>query len=102
MKKHDVNYHEHDDSISFHFDHCNHLEASKRSFSNQSTKKKDLFSKKIFFDQSELVENKEIKIFFEKINNSSKTILKITTSIEFNKRLNERFERLIERRINES
>jgi hypothetical protein len=69
-KKHDVSYHDHDDSISFYFDHCNHLEASKRSFSIQSTKKKDFFSKRIFFDQSKLVENKEIKIFFEKTNNS--------------------------------
>jgi hypothetical protein len=102
MKKHDVNYHDHDDSISFHFDHCNHLEASKRSFLNQSTKKKDFFSKRIFFDQSELIKNKEIKIFLEKINNSSKTILKRATSIEFSKRLNERSKRLIERRINES
>jgi hypothetical protein len=99
MKKHDVSYHEHDDSISFHSDHCNHLEASERLFSNQSTKKKNLFSKRIFFDQSELVENKEIKIFLEKINNSSKTILKRITSIEPSKRLNERSERLIERRM---
>ncbi len=102
MKKHDVNYHDHDDSISFHSNYCSHLEASKRSFSNQSTKKKDFFSKRIFFDQSELIENKEIKIFLEKINNSSKTILKRATSIEFSKRLNERSERLIERRMNES
>jgi hypothetical protein len=34
MKKHDVNYHNHDDSISFYFDHCNHLEASEYSFSS--------------------------------------------------------------------
>jgi hypothetical protein len=47
------------------------------------------------------IENKEIKIFLEKTNNS-KMILKRTTSIEFNKRLNERSERLIERRMNES
>jgi hypothetical protein len=102
MKKHDVSYHEHDDSISFHFDHCSHLQASERSFSNQSTKKKDFFSKRIFFDQSKLVENKEIKIFLEKINNLSKTILKRTTIIESHKRLNERSERLIKRRMNES
>jgi LmbE family N-acetylglucosaminyl deacetylase len=101
MKKHDVNYHDHDDSISFHLDHCNHLEASKRSFSNQSTKKKIFFSKRIFSDQSEIIENKEIKFFFEKTNNS-KMILKRTTSNEFNERLNERSERLIERRMNES
>jgi LmbE family N-acetylglucosaminyl deacetylase len=82
MKKHDVNYHDHDDSISFHFDHCNHFEASKRSFSKQSIKKKDFFSKRIFFNQSKLIKNKEIKIFLEKINNSSKTIFKKATSIE--------------------
>jgi hypothetical protein len=70
MKKHDVSYHDHDNSISFHFDHCNHLEVSKRSFSNQSTKKKDFFSKRIFFDQSKIIENKEIKFFLEKTNNS--------------------------------
>ncbi len=103
MKKHDVNYHEHDNSISFHFDHCSHFEASERSFSNQSTKKKDFFSKRIFSDQSEIIENKEIKIFLEKINNSSKMILRRSTSIESNERLNERSKRLIERRrINES
>jgi hypothetical protein len=50
MKKYDVNYHEHNDSISFYLDHCSHFEASKRSFSNQSTKKKNFFSKRIFFD----------------------------------------------------
>jgi LmbE family N-acetylglucosaminyl deacetylase len=102
MKKHDVNYHDHDNSISFHFDHCNHLEASKRSFSNQSTKKKDFFSNRIFFNQSELIKIKELKIFLEKINNSSKTILKRATLMEFSKRLNERSERSIERRMNES
>jgi hypothetical protein len=48
MKKHDVNYHDHDDSISFYFDYCNHFEASKRSFSNRSTKKKDSFEKESF------------------------------------------------------
>jgi hypothetical protein len=105
MKKHDVNYHDYDDSISFYFDHCNHLEASEHFYSNQKTKKKVFFSKRNFSDQSEMrierIENKEIKIFLEKINNSSKTILKRTTSIEFNKRLNERFKRLIERRTNE-
>jgi hypothetical protein len=100
MKKHDVSYHDHDDSISFHLRHCSHLEASERSFSNQSTKKKDFFSKRIFSDQSEIIENKEIKSFLEKTNNS-KIILKRTTSIESKKRLNERSERLIERRMNE-
>jgi S-adenosylmethionine:tRNA-ribosyltransferase-isomerase (queuine synthetase) len=102
MKKHEVSYYDHDDSISFHLDHCNHLEASERSFSNQSTKKKDFFQKRIFSDQSKLIKNKKIKIFLEKINNSSKTILKRTTSIESSKRLNERSERLIELRMNES
>ncbi len=98
MKKHEVNYHEHNDFISFHSDHCNHLNVFEHFYSNQSqTKKKDFFSKRIFFDQSEMkIENKEIKIFFEKTNNS-KMILKRTTSIEFNKRLNERSQRLIER-----
>jgi hypothetical protein len=70
MKKHDVNYHDHDDSISFYFDHCNHLEAFNHSYSNKSTqirtKKEVLFSKKNFFDQSEIIENKEINFFFEK------------------------------------
>ncbi len=102
MKKHEVSYHEHDDSISFYFDHCTHLEISERFYSNQ-TKKKDFFSKEIFSDQSKIkIENKEIKIFLKKINNLSKTILKRATSIEFSKRLNERSERLIERRMNES
>jgi predicted transcriptional regulator len=101
MKKHEVNYHEHDDSISFYSDHCTHLEISERFYSNQ-TKKEDLFSKEIFSDQSEIkIENKEIKIFSKKIN-LSKRILKRTTSIEFSKRLNERSERLIERRMHES
>jgi hypothetical protein len=106
MKKHDVNYHEHDDSISFYFDHCSHLEVFNHSYSNKSnriqTKKKDFFSKEIFSDQSEIIENKKIKIFLEKINNSSNTILKRTTSIKLNERLNERFKKLIERRMNES
>jgi alpha-galactosidase len=103
MKKHDVSYHEHDDSISFYFDHCSHLEASERSFSNQSTKKKNFFSKRIFSDQSELIENKEIKIFFEKTNNSSKIILKRSIFVESNERLIERSKRLIEsqRKLNE-
>jgi hypothetical protein len=111
MKKHDVNYHDHDDSISFYLDHCNHLEAFNHSYSNKSIQTRTMtevsFSKRNFSDQSEMrikrVENKEIKIFFEKINNSSKTILKKATSIEFNERLNERQKKLIERRrINES
>jgi hypothetical protein len=103
MKKHDVNYHEHDNSISFYFDHCNHLEAFKHSYSNQKTKKEVSFSKRNFFDQSEmrikLIESKEIKMFFEK-NNNSKMILK--KLIEFNERLVEQFKKLIECRINKS
>jgi hypothetical protein len=107
MKKHDFSYHDHNDSISFYLDHCSHLEAFNHSYSNRSnsnqTKKKDFFSKRIFFDQSEIrTENKKIKIFSKKINNSLKTIVKRATSIESSKRLNERSERLIERRMNES
>jgi hypothetical protein len=45
MKKHDVNYHDHDDSILFHFDHCIHLEVFEYSFSNLSIKKKFSFRK---------------------------------------------------------
>jgi hypothetical protein len=100
MKKHDVSYHEHDDSISFYLDHCNYLEASEHFYSEQ-TKKKNSFSKRIFSDQSKIVENKEIKFFLEKTNNS-KMILKRTTSTELSKKLNERSKRLIERRMNES
>jgi hypothetical protein len=105
MKKHDVNYHDHDDSISFCFDHCNHLEASDHSYSNKSiqtrTTKEVSFSKRNFFDQSEIIENKEIKFSFEKTNNS-KMILKRTTSIKSSERLNKRSKRLIERQMNES
>ncbi len=55
MKKHEVNYHEHNDFISFHFDHCNHLDVFEHFYSSQSqTKKKDSFSKRIFFDQSKM------------------------------------------------
>jgi hypothetical protein len=71
-------------------------------------KEKNSFSKKIFSDQSEIIENKKIKSFLEKTNNSQ-MILKRTTSIESSKRLNERSERLnkrserlIKRRMNES
>jgi polyhydroxyalkanoate synthesis regulator protein len=110
MKKHDVSYHEHDDTISCYSDHCSHLEAFEHSYSNQKTKKKVSFLKRNFSDQSEVrierVENKEIKIFLEKINNSSKMILKRSTeqSIELIiKRLNEFQKKLNEgRRINES
>jgi hypothetical protein len=96
MKKHDVSYHGHDDSISFYLSHCNHLEAPEHSYSEQ-TKRKDSFPERIFSDQSEVIENKEIKSFLGKTNNS-KMILKRTTSIESSKRLNERSKRLIERR----
>ncbi len=34
MKKHEVSYHDHDDSISFHSDHCNHLDVFDRFYSN--------------------------------------------------------------------
>jgi hypothetical protein len=33
-KKHDVNYHEHDDLILFYINHCNHLETFERLFSS--------------------------------------------------------------------
>ncbi len=103
IKKHDVNYHNHDDSISFHFEYCSHFEAFDHSYLTRfnQTKKKDSFSKRIFSDQLKIIENKEIKFFLEKTNNSM-MILKRTTSIEFNKRLNERSKKLIERRMNES
>jgi hypothetical protein len=109
MKKHEVSYHDHDDSISFHSEFCSHLEASFYSFSGQSlqrTKKKLFFSKEKFSDQSEVVdENKKLLVFFEKTN--SKTILKKSTSnhvVELIvKMLNESSKRLNERRrINES
>jgi phosphoglycerate-specific signal transduction histidine kinase len=101
MKKHEVSYHDHDDTISFYSDHCSHLDVFERLYSNQ-TKKKDLFSKKIFFDQSEIIKNKEIKIFLEK-NNNSKMILKKSTITDFSERLIERSQRLIEsqRKMNE-
>jgi hypothetical protein len=100
MKKHDVSYHGHDDSISFHPGHCSHLGASGYSFSDQSTKKKVSFPERNFSDQSEIIEDKEIKFFPGKANNP-KMILKRTTSIEPSKRLNERPDRLNERRMNE-
>jgi hypothetical protein len=57
MKKHDINYHDHDDSISFYFDYYNHLEAFNHSYSNKSnqiqTKKKNSFRK-----QSSLINQK--------------------------------------------
>ncbi len=96
MKKHGVSYHGHDDSISFHPGHCSHLGASGRPFPNQPTKKKDSFRERIFSDQSELTEDKEIKVFPGKANNSPKMILKRPTSIEPKERLIERTKRLIE------
>jgi hypothetical protein len=98
MKKHEVNYHEHDDSISFYFDHYSHLNASDRFYSNQLIKKKVFFSRENLSDQSKIIENKEIKIFFEKTNNSKM----ILNRVESNKKLNESRKRLIERRMNES
>jgi hypothetical protein len=99
IKKHEMSYHEHDDTISFHLDHCSHLEASEHSYSYQKTKKEVSFRERNFSDQSKMridrVENKEIMIFFEKINNS-KMILKRLNSVECSKRLIER------RRIDES
>jgi hypothetical protein len=103
MKKHNVSYHKHENSISFYLDYCSHLKTSKYSFFSQSTKKKVSFSKRNFSDQSEIrierIENKEIKIFFEKINVSSKTILKQSSNQSIKskmKRLNKRFKRLNE------
>ncbi len=72
----------------------------KAFFFKSINKEKRFLFEKNFFDQSELVENKEIKIFLEKINNS-KMILR--RSIESNERLIESQKRLNERRrINES
>ncbi len=103
MKKHDVSYHDHDDMILFHFEHCSHLK-SMRHFFSQRTKKKLFFSKAKLSDQSKVeiqdVENKKLLIFLEKTNNL-KMILKKSTSIESSERLIERFKRLNERRLNE-
>jgi hypothetical protein len=104
MKKHDVSYHDHNDSISFYPGHCIHLEAPERPFPSRPTKKEVSFPKRNFSDQSDtridLIENKEIKVFPGKTNNS-KTILKRSTPNEPDERLNERPKRLIERRMNE-
>jgi hypothetical protein len=109
MKKHEISYHEYDDSISFHSEHCSHLKSTKNLFSRR-TKKKLSFSKEKLFDQSEIeiqdVKNKELLIFLEKINNS-KTILKRSTSNQaiesIVKKLNERSNEFIEssKRLNE-
>ncbi len=104
MKKHEVSYHEYDDLISFHFEHCNHLRSTRNLFS-QRTKKKVFFSKEKLIDQSEVVdENKELLVFLEKTN--SKTILKRSTSNQavesIVKTLNKSSKELTERRqINE-
>ncbi len=105
MKKHEMSYHEYNDSISFHSEFCNHLRSSDHSFS-EKTKKKLFFSKEKFFDQSEIViENKELLVFLEKTN--SRTILKRSTSNEVvesvTQTLNERSKRFIElvKRLNE-
>ncbi len=118
MKKHEMNYYEYNDLISFHSQFCNHLRSSNHLFSER-TKKNLSFSKEKFSDQLKVVvKNKKLLIFFEKTN--SRTILKKSTSnqvvesvvrmlnesfkklnkfsnkfIELSKRLNER------RRINE-
>jgi hypothetical protein len=65
MKKYDVNYHDHDNSILFYLDHCSHLNVFERLYSNQSqTKKNYFFREEIFSDQSEMrIENKEIRSF---------------------------------------
>jgi hypothetical protein len=79
-----------------------------RTWINQiKQRKKFHFRKKTFLINQKMkiksVEDKKIKIFLEKINNSSKMILKQSTSIKFNERLNKRSKRLIERLwINES
>ncbi len=104
MKKHEISYHEYDDLISFYFEHCNHLKSTKNPFS-QKTEKKLFFSKRKFFNQSEVVdENKKLLVFFEKVN--SKTILKKSTSNQIIesvvKTLNESSKRLNKRgQINE-
>jgi hypothetical protein len=97
MKKHKVSYHDHDDLISFYSDHFNHLDVFEHLYSNQ-TKKKDSFSEEIFSDKSKIIENKEIKIFLEKITNS-KMILK---RVDFSERLNESQKKSNERRLNKS
>jgi hypothetical protein len=68
MKKHDVSYHDHDDSIFFYFDHCSHLNVFERFYSNQSqTKKNYFFRKEIFSDQSEMrIEEQRNKDFSRK------------------------------------
>jgi hypothetical protein len=74
MRKHEISYHEYDDLISFHFEHCNYLRSTRNLFS-QRTKKKLFFREEKLIDQSKVVdENKELLVFLKKTN--SKTILK--------------------------
>ncbi len=100
MKKHEISYHEYDDSISFHLEHCNHLKSTRNLFS-QKTKKKLFFREEKLIDQSKIVdENKKLLVFLEKTN--SKTILKRSTSKQVVesvvRTLNESSKRLNERR----
>jgi hypothetical protein len=95
MKKHDVNYHDYDNSISFYFDHCNHLNIFNRLYLNKSVQ-----NKRIFSHQSEIIENKKIKFFLEK-NLEFKTMLRRSTnqSVQFIvKRLIKSQKKLKERR----
>jgi hypothetical protein len=70
MKKHEVSYHEHDDSISFCFDHCSHLEAFNHSYSNKSnriqTKKKISSRKKTFLINQRSSRTKKQRFFSKK------------------------------------
>jgi hypothetical protein len=58
MKKHDVNYHDHDDSISFYLNHCSHLETSEHFYSEQ-TKKRILSRKESFLINQKLSKTKK-------------------------------------------
>jgi hypothetical protein len=104
MKKQDVNYHEYDDSISFHFNLYSHFETFDYFYSK--SKKEVSFSKRNFSDQSKSsiksIEDKEIKFFLEK---NFKILKRLSSqSIEFIiKRLIESQKKLNKRRrINES
>ncbi len=102
IKKHEISYHEHDDTITFHFEHCNHLKSIENFFSEE-TKKKLFVSKEKLFDQSEVdiqdIKNKELLIFLEK-NNNSKMVLKKSTSDQVvesvTQKLNEHSKKFIE------
>ncbi len=103
MKKHEISYHKHDDSITFYLEHCNHLRSVENLFSKK-TKKKLFFRKEKLSNQSEIeiqdIENKELLVFLEKT--SSKMILKRSTSDQVVEsvvqRLNESLKKLNERR----